>query len=231
VASSYPHNKLLSGRGQPGTHDVLLGSKLLNELRTINEPGNAGKSVQFPAFEKSLFGGEGDRIEGGVTVNSPVDVVILEGWCVGFCPVQESEVDRRYEEPVADLQGILDLKSFEKKSILEINSKLWDYVDWWSFFDCFIQVKPPDATPYSFIYKWRLQQEHNMKAKNGGKGMSDEQVKSFVDRYIPGYVFFSGGIEKGYTDKSGVTKEPSWKGNGLKVAIDENRELQSVESF
>lgn len=180
VAKSYPHNKLLSGRGQPGTHDVQLGSKLLSELRSINEPENAGKHVQFPAFEKSLFGGEGDRIEGGVTVNSPVDVVILEGWCIGFCPVQESEVDRRYEEPIADLQGILDLRLFEKKSILEINSKLWDYVDWWSFFDCFIQVKPPDATPYSFIYKWRLQQEHNMKANNGGKGMSDEQVKLYA---------------------------------------------------
>lgn len=28
------------------------------------------------------------------------------------------------------------------------------------------------------IYKWRLHQEHEMKAKNGGQGMSDEQVKT-----------------------------------------------------
>lgn len=27
------------------------------------------------------------------------------------------------------------------------------------------------------IYKWRLQQEHEMKAKKGGQGMTDEQVK------------------------------------------------------
>lgn len=52
-----------------------------------------------------------------------------------------------------------------------------------------------------------------------------------MDRYIPGYVFFSDGIEKGYTDRNGVTKRPCWKGNGLKVIIDANRELQSVESF
>ena len=36
------------------------------------------------------------------------------------------------------------------------------------------------------IYKWRLQQEHTMKASNGGRGMSDEQVTRWVDR---GYNF------------------------------------------
>lgn len=39
------------------------------------------------------------------------------------------------------------------------------------------KIAPPKETPYSLIYKWRLQQEHNMKANNGGKGMTDEQVK------------------------------------------------------
>ena len=52
-----------------------------------------------------------------------------------------------------------------------------------------------------------------------------------MDRYIPGYVFFSDGIERGYVDKSGSEKQPSWKGNGLKVIIDENRELLSTALF
>lgn len=43
-----------------------------------------------------------------------------------------------------------------------------------------LKVKPPDETPYSLIYKWRLQQEHNMKAKNGGRGMTDEEVKKYA---------------------------------------------------
>jgi D-glycerate 3-kinase len=33
-------------------------------------------------------------------------------------------------------------------------------------------------TPYLPIYKWRLQQEHEMKAKKTGQGMTDEQVKT-----------------------------------------------------
>lgn len=36
-----------------------------------------------------------------------------------------------------------------------------------------------------------------MKARNGGTGMSDNQVKAFVDRYIPGYVFFGSGVQQG----------------------------------
>ena len=41
-----------------------------------------------------------------------------------------------------------------------------------------LQIKPDEAYPYIHIYKWRLQQEHNMKAKNGGRGMTDEQVEA-----------------------------------------------------
>ena len=39
------------------------------------------------------------------------------------------------------------------------------------------KIRPEAANPYVHIYKWRLQQEHAMKAQNGGKGMTDEQVK------------------------------------------------------
>jgi len=39
-----------------------------------------------------------------------------------------------------------------------------------------MQIAAPSSHPYEFIYEWRLQQEHNMKAKNGGRGMTDEQV-------------------------------------------------------
>ena len=46
------------------------------------------------------------------------------------------------------------------------------------------QVKPAETHPYIHIYKWRLQQEHNMKATNGGRGMTDSQVEAYVLRVI-----------------------------------------------
>jgi D-glycerate 3-kinase len=62
VANDHPHNPLLRGRGQPGTHDVPLGTQVLNSLRRINEPDAEG-TVSIPIFDKSLHSGEGDRIE------------------------------------------------------------------------------------------------------------------------------------------------------------------------
>lgn len=92
-----------------------------------------------------------------------------------------------------------------------------------------------------------------MKARNGGKGLTDVQVKScanslpyytfalrcspsrFIDRYIPGYVFFSEGIQNGYVDiRSSLDqedKQPKWKGNGLKLILDEERALVVTSAF
>lgn len=41
------------------------------------------------------------------------------------------------------------------------------------------KLKPVESHPYDYIYKWRLQQEHNMKTANEGKGMTDEQVEKY----------------------------------------------------
>jgi len=85
VAQANPENRLLQGRGQPGTHDVKLGTEILHRLKYVNEPEHGhNAAVQIPSFDKSLFGGEGDRIEIGSVVRPPIDVVILEGWCVDF---------------------------------------------------------------------------------------------------------------------------------------------------
>lgn len=46
----------------------------------------------------------------------------------------------------------------------------------------FSQIKPvlseSHDSSYSVIYRWRLEQEHYMKASNGGRGMSDVAVKA-----------------------------------------------------
>ncbi len=87
-----------------------------------------------------------------------------------------------------------------------------------------------------------------MKARNGGRGMSDEQVAryetvalfsdrraqsaiSFVDRYIPGYVFFGNGVTDGYEETPGARKLPPWSGRALCIVIGEYRELIRAEAF
>ncbi|CAL1711373.1 unnamed protein product [Somion occarium] len=231
LAQANPKNALLRGRGQPGTHDVELGTRILTRLKGINEDGSSSM-VEIPIFDKSLFNGEGDRLPEGTTVRRPVDVVLFEGWCVGFHPTTQEEIDRRWESPVQGLgPDFFPSRGFRKEDIVDINERLKTYSHWWSFFNAFIQIKPLESHPYVHIYKWRLQQEHNMKAANGGRGMTDAQVEAFIDRYIPGYVFFGDGVTKGELQSDGSRHPPPWIGNGLCIQIDENRDIVDVSRF
>ncbi|KAI0645227.1 P-loop containing nucleoside triphosphate hydrolase protein [Trametes meyenii] len=232
LASSYPDNALLRGRGQPGTHDIPLGTEILNKLKEINAHKAPGAEVELPSFDKSLFNGEGDRAPHGAVVHPPIDVVLFEGWCVGFYPTSKEEIEWRFGRPIVGLgEDFLKRKGYRVEDVLDINEPLRSYVSWWNLLDAFIQIKPPDEYPYTYIYKWRLQQEHHMKARNGGKGMSDEQVEVFVDRYIPGYVFFGDGVVNGYEEVLNRKTLPPWTGHGLRLEIGENREVVRVTNF
>lgn len=152
VARKHPGNWLLRGRGLPGTHDVSLGKEVLDGLFSINH--SKGR-MELPSFDKSLFGGEGDRTPAGSGVVAPVDVVILEGWCMGFYPVEEDELARRYEatvgssaspsgggEPNArapDIHSILQNVSLEDLRV--VNGYLKDYPEsLYPYFSLFVQV-------------------------------------------------------------------------------------------
>ncbi|KAH9920803.1 P-loop containing nucleoside triphosphate hydrolase protein [Amylocystis lapponica] len=229
LAEEHPENRLLHGRGQPGTHDVPLGSEVLRALQSIN---TTSTEVQTPRFDKSLFGGEGDRSAEYTAVAPPVDVVIFEGWCVGFYPVSSEEIERRWTQPVQGLGAdFFQARGFRKEDVVDVNGRLAEYLEWWDRFDAFIQIKPDEAHPYTYIYQWRQQQEHHMKSLNGGKGMSDAQVEAFVDRYIPGYVFFGDGITEGSIGVAGERRLPPWVGHGLRIQVGENREVVDVSNF
>ncbi|KAF8484094.1 P-loop containing nucleoside triphosphate hydrolase protein, partial [Gautieria morchelliformis] len=240
LAADNQGNKLWSGRGQPGTHDVQLGADVLKLLRDINveqagEPDVSTKAqVVIPNFDKSKYDGLGDRSTVGTPVNPPIDVVILEGWCVGFYPLEDSELDEQWETVCSKAEatpGSIIQRAMEgirKEDIETVNVALRGYVkEWYGFFEVFVQIQSPPHLPYEYIYTWRLEQEHNMKASNGGIGMTDEQVISFVDRFIPGYIFFGHGVKQG----ASVEARPPWVGNGLCVTIGEEREVLETELF
>lgn len=82
-----------------------------------------------------------------------------------------------------------------------------------------------------------------MKAKNGGKGMSDSEVEAFVSRYacisfskpcltlsdhryMPGYELFGSGVQSG-----GQGKLPPWSSKGLSILVDRNRAVAAVSRF
>jgi len=140
AALSHSQNPLWKGRGHPGTHDTALGIDILSRLKS----GCA--DVELPRFDKSLYGGQGDRLplDGtGIIVKQPptVDVVILEGWFVGFCPVSNEVLQERWENTWNDERQKLGLpENIQIADIKAINDKLHEYLPLWNFFDIFIQV-------------------------------------------------------------------------------------------
>jgi len=88
LAQTYP---LAATRGPPGTHDISLG------LETLDRLGQVGETA-LPRFDKAAD----DRLPAEIwpVVKTPVEVVILEGWCVGATP----EAAKALERPINDLE-------------------------------------------------------------------------------------------------------------------------------
>lgn len=101
LANTHSDNPLLQHRGQPSTHDLSLGEDVFASLR-------AGKPTAIPQYDKSAFSGQGDRVpqsQWEVVNNNrqekdAIKVVIFEGWCVGFRPLDDDELKRKWEDAV-----------------------------------------------------------------------------------------------------------------------------------
>ncbi|OCF30789.1 D-glycerate 3-kinase [Kwoniella heveanensis CBS 569] len=220
LASSRPGNPLLQGRGPAGTHDLPLLRGCLEGLREINSGG--AKVVQLPTYDKSLVSGQGDRTEKTVPVQGPIDVVIFEGWMNGFASLSQSELEERYASAEVDQAGgkPSTFRSYTLETLSEINRSLKEYEEnAWRHIDCFVQIQPLQL---DYVWTWRLQQEHHMKSQNGGIGMTDEEVRAFIQRYMPSYELFQFGIDK---------QTAPWSGKGLRYIVDIGRNIVDVEDF
>jgi len=179
-------NPLLSGRGPPGTHDAQLMRDTIDALRFSRG------DVAIPRYDKSAYEGRGDRRpqEDWPVVKKKADVVLLEGWCLGFQPQGDAIKDPHLRQ----------IDDFLKQGL----APLYD------LFDAFVTVavRDPDV-----VYEWREQAEAQMRAK-GRPAMTKEQVKTFVDRYMPLYRQY-------LPDLYASDIVP---GNTLHVAIDKHRE-------
>lgn len=169
----FADNKLLQGRGLPGTHDIPLLSKCVNALITGQE-----SKLTLPLYDKSKFNGEGDRCAEGREVDLPVDIVIFEGWFLGFSPLLERQ--KVSANPL--LQQSADM--------VQVNANLFLYKDLlWNNPEIKSLGIVFAAEDICDVYKWRLEQEHALRSRQG-QGMTDEEVKRFIDRYFPCYQLY-----------------------------------------
>jgi len=204
LAASHPDNALVQVRGEPGTHDLPL-------MRSFFEALLAGKPCRVPSYDKSAFGGLGDRTPESTWTplngpgQTPVRVVIFEGWCVGFRALGEGEVEAKWRGESRTLH------KHKLEHLLFVNEALRGYDGVTDLFDAFIHI---DAEDTEYVYEWRLEQERQLREERG-VGMTDEQVGRFVDAYYPAYELFSETVKRGIF--------PERKGRQLRLVVGKDR--------
>lgn len=149
-------------RGPPGTHDVDLGLQVLDKLTSPHQY----KSIQVPRFDKSAWGGIGDRTNPEIVESA--DIVLFEGWFVGVQPLDPSIFNTLTLAPIET--------DSDRKFARDTNERLKDYLPLWERLDKLIVLYPTD---YRLSLQWRLQAEQEMMA-TGKSGMTESQVYDFV---------------------------------------------------
>lgn len=156
---------LFATRGVPGTHDVALGEAILGDLL-------AGRTTALPRFDKAAD----DRAEVRRLVEPPIDVVLLEGWCVGAVP-QPAEALR---EPVNRLEAEQDPNGAWRR---EVNRRLaTDYAGLFAPIDLLVMLQ---VEGFEAVRGNRKLQEDKLAAANpGGTAIMDDTA---LDRFLMHY--------------------------------------------
>ncbi|KAL6449742.1 TDA10 Probable ATP-dependent kinase TDA10 [Candida maltosa Xu316] len=175
-------NPLLKGRGLPGTHDLKLLYSTFKSIVGNYKDKTIPHGLKIPKYDKSAYNGLGDRCAEYTVIDKPIDIVIFEGWFNGYVSIDSTIVRLNYLN--SEIDGLL--QSYKMYNIEEINDNLVAYQELWTFFDLFIILHSDDVNN---VYTWRLQQEHSL-IQLTNCGMTDDEVRKFVDRYMPAYLLY-----------------------------------------
>ncbi len=165
LAAENSNNEYLEHRGYPGTHDIDLGERVLAALSSP-APG----VVAVPSYDKSAHAGRGDRrpASAWVEVATPLDVVLFEGWMLGFLPTPE------VPEP----------------ALAAPNAALAAYAPWRRWVDLWIVLELDPTTPLDTIVQWRVADEHHRRL-SGRPALTEAEAHDYIRRFLPAYRLWS----------------------------------------
>lgn len=228
IRAENPSNKLLQTRGQPGTHDTELSVAFFTDLVNIDA------DTLIPSFDKSLYNGEGGRASQDtwhcIPAGTAIDVIVFEGWCVGFSPLEETDLRRRWNETSQKGQSAKyptqTLKEHSIENLLCVNENLRQYCDLFMgprHFDFLVHLDTEDLVN---VYEWRIQQEHALRARTNS-GMADEEVIKFVKGYMSAYELYLDQLRSGFfeSDRSRTDR------GQLRVVLDKERKVTKMSNL
>ncbi len=160
---------LLATRGVPGTHDIGL---MRRTLARLHDRHRVAPTI-VPAFDKI----EDDRVPERECphVQGPIDIVLVEGWCVGaraqpardlVAPVNELE---RLEDPDGGWRG-------------HVNQQLRGrYRRLFAKLDLCVLLCAPS---FEIVHEWRAEQEAGLPSRSGAHSrMRGAELERFISHY------------------------------------------------
>lgn len=161
---------LMQTRGVPGTHDIPLLAQSIEQLKRLDQESH----TLIPRFDKSLD----DRVESShwSQFSGPVDLIILEGWCVGT----KAQTENALLRPVNALERDQDPSGKWRRYV---NQQLEsDYAALFAKLNALIFLQAPD---FGAVYRWRLEQEEKLAiaSPNAAGVMNSDQVADFIQYY------------------------------------------------
>jgi len=162
---------LMETRGVPGTHDMQMLATCVAQLKSLGSE----TSLALPRFDKS----RDDRADPASwpVVNGPVDLIILEGWCISSKPQCEADL----AEPVNLLEQKEDASGEWRR--YANNQLKGDYADLFAQLDALIVLQAPN---FDAVYRWRLEQEQKLAAAtshNAARVMNNGQLTRFIQHF------------------------------------------------
>ena len=162
---------LFAVRGVPGTHDIAAGIRIIDAL------GEAG-CVALPAFDKAKD--EPVAQSDWRKVDTPVDIVLFEGWCVGARPQHASLL----AAPVNALERDEDPDAIWRN---HVNACLaGQYQAFFAKFDMLVLLQAPG---FDVVAEWRLEQEETLRRAltSEGRDVSGLMGRKAVERFVMFY--------------------------------------------
>ena len=158
------------GRVPPGSHDPEALAAPIRRWRCAPSP-----RLSLPRFDKTLHGGQGDRI---APWSGVADALLLEGWLVGCLPIPEH---RLQQQLLGAGPGVAALTAAERQWVLVCNRSLEAYQPLWELLDPLLLLWPRD---WRWPRRWRFQAEARQRhhtRQHGGGWLPPDQLQALVD--------------------------------------------------
>ncbi|AOT07931.1 hypothetical protein [Pseudoalteromonas luteoviolacea] len=164
LALSKQFSSPFSTRGAPGTHDIEQAIAVINYFKQ-------GKTFVLPRFDKASD--EPYPESKWTLVNSKLDVLVVEGWCLGLPQQSEAQLN----ESCNSFEAQIDPKNLYRS---QVNTFL--QTDYQRLFRLFDKLVFLNGQTFECVFRWRLEQEQKLIARCG-KGMSEPQVEAFIQPF------------------------------------------------